>query len=140
MKKNYFLVLLLTLFFSGCSKDVLEKYDNKVIGAWRITEVKRVGIGGNVSELTFQSGTFGFFENGQLDYTSEQGILFKGNWDIERVFAGSHSHYQLKITVADVSGQQVLSQTYDNINFTGSARFTARVFDGLRTYVTRFRK
>lgn len=140
MKKNYPLALLLILLFSGCGKDVLEKYDNRIIGAWRITEVKRAGFGGNVPELPFRNGTVTFFENGGLDYISEPGTLYKGHWDIERRFAGNHSHYELRITASDLSGQQVLAETYDDIIFSGSARFRAKIFNGLRTYITHFRR
>ena len=140
MKKICTLPLLLMLFCCSCSKDILEEYDNRITGTWRITDINRVGFGGKASGLPFQGGSFTFFEQGSLDYTNEAGTLYQGHWDIERRFAGNHTHYQLHITVADTSGQQVLSETYDDVRFSGSARFKARIFSGLRTYVTHFRK
>lgn len=140
MKKIYSLTIFLAFLCCSCSKDVLKRYDDRIVGAWRITDVNRVGIGGGTSNLPFQAGTFVFFDNGSLDYTNESGTLYKGTWDIDRRTFSDHTHYQLKITAVDFTGQHILSETYDDMNFSGSNRFKARIYSGLRTYVTHFRR
>jgi len=61
VKNIYTLSILLSLvLFSACSKDVLKKYDKRIIGTWRITDVNRVGLGGNTDNLPFTDGNFTF--------------------------------------------------------------------------------
>lgn len=140
MKKIYSLTILLVFLCCSCSKDFLERYDKRIVGTWRITDVNRVGIGGGYSNLPFQSGAFTFFDNGSLDYTNESGTLYKGTWDIDRRYTDDHTHYQLEVTAVDFAGQHILSETYDDMNFSGTNRFKARIYAGLRTYVTHFRR
>lgn len=140
MKKSYSLAIFLVFLCCSCSKDVLKRYDDRIIGTWRITDVNRSGIGGSTANLPFQSGTVTFFDNGSLDYTNESGALYKGSWDISRRTFSDHTHYQLEVTAVDFTNQHMLSENYDDINFSGTNRFKARIYDGLRTYITHFRK
>ncbi|MEI9807658.1 MAG: hypothetical protein WDO16_07135 [Bacteroidota bacterium] len=54
MKKIYILgiVFFLGLLY-GCSKDFLKSYDKRIIGTWRISDVNRVGLGGDADNLPF---------------------------------------------------------------------------------------
>lgn len=83
MNKNYTLALLFCIiFFFGCSKDFLKSYEDRIVGTWKVTDVDRIGIGGNTDKLPFTSGTFTFNENGTLNYLNPANENFKGSWEI----------------------------------------------------------
>ena len=141
MKKIYTVFMIATIFiFSGCSKDFLKSYDNRIVGVWRITDVNRFGLGGSTSNLPFTDGTFTFFDNGTLEYINAANGLFKGSWDIIKKMQDDQSVKGLQITAVDFVNQQVLSQYYDDMNFTGTNHFKATINSGLHTYVTHFRR
>ena len=48
MKKIYTIAFVTCLLiFSGCSKDFLKSYDDRIVGEWSISKVNRVGFGGS---------------------------------------------------------------------------------------------
>lgn len=139
MKKIYApFILLAFIFLSGCSKDVLKSYDSRIIGTWRITDVNRIGIGGNTSKLSFTDGTFIFEDNGSLTYINKANISFKGRWEIVKRIINNETARTLQVTAVDFTTQQILSAYYDQINFVSTNHFKARITSAFRTYVTHF--
>ena len=85
MKKCYTLGLLFTLLLlAGCSKDVLKKYDKRIVGTWRIAAINNYSIGGDRDNLAFRSGNFTFNEDGSLSYVDGAGDTYQGNCDIRK--------------------------------------------------------
>ena len=146
MKKIYSAIIFFSLILTGgCSKDFLKSYDRRIIGTWRITDVNRVGLGGDTGNLPFADGSFTFYENGSLDYTSSANIIFKGTWDIKKKTNYNNSDnasqvHSLQITAVDFTTQQVLGEYYDDINFVGTDHFKAKIISNFHTYVTHFRR
>jgi hypothetical protein len=145
MRKIYFLsYILLFLLFSGCSKDFLKRYDERIIGTWQIDEVNKIGFGGNINSLPFREGSFRFNADGTLVYTSPSGSVFNGTWDIQKktVSSGDDSnvYHSLQITAVNFTTQQVFGEYYDDINFTGTNHIKARIILDTRTYVTHLRR
>ena len=157
MKKIYLLSVLIVAasLCSRCSKDFLKRYEDRIEGGvWTLTDVDRIGWGGSNPDLAFRDGQFTFLENGQLEYTSNQGEIYKGNWDIRRVWVSGQCYtdedgsYEcddryvrsLKITAVNFSTQEIRSEFFDEIIFTGTNRFKAYLYSGSRSYVFRFRR
>jgi len=142
MKKIYSTSLLISLlFFSGCSKDILKSYDERIIGDWQITEVNRVGFGGNTDNLPFKDGTFTFKRDGSLTYTNSTGAVYKGSWEIvKKRYDEEDVRRSLQITAVDFTNQNFISEYYDDMNFTGTNHFKANIIKNFHTYVTHFRR
>ncbi|HOZ70368.1 MAG TPA: hypothetical protein PLB49_18200 [Chitinophagaceae bacterium] len=139
MKKYYLTGLLFSvLFLSACSKDFLKSYDRRIVGVWKITDINRTGLGGSTSNLPFQNGEFNFQDDGSLVYTNEAGTVYQGTWNIEKQYYNETSYQSLHITVVNFTTQEVKGEYYDDIDFTRTDRFKARINQGLHTYVTRF--
>ena len=142
MKKIYSTSLLISLlFFSGCSKDILKSYDERIIGDWQITEVNRVGFGGNTDNLPFKDGTFTFKRDGSLTYTNSTSAVYKGSWEIvKKRYDEEDVRRSLQITAVDFTNQNFISEYYDDMNFTGTNHFKANIIKNFHTYVTHFRR
>jgi len=155
MKKIYLLILLLsTLVFSGCSKDFLKRYEKRIEGTWDLIDVDRIGFGGSTSDVTFRDGRFTFSENGDLEYINASGQVYQGSWDIRRDWVSGQCYTDengnsecddrnvksLHITAVDFTNQDVRSEFFNEIIFTGTNRFKAYVYSGVRSYVFRFRR
>ncbi len=156
MKKLYSLafIVISTLALSGCSKDFLKRYEDRIDGGtWNLTDVDRLG-GGSTSGLSFRDGQFVFLDNGRLEYTNSLGEVYKGNWDIRRNWTRGQCYTDedgrnhcddryvrsLYITAINFSTQDVISEYFDEIVFTGTNRFKAYIYTGYRSYVFRFRR
>lgn len=141
MKRIYTISILFSIFLVyGCSKDFLKSYDNRIVGTWRISDVNRVGLGGNTSNLPFTSGTFTFYANGSLDYSNSVNVNFTGSWDIVKKVRDNETVRSLQITAVDFTNQQVLTQYYDDMNFTSTNHFKATINSNFHSYVTHFRR
>lgn len=157
MKKFYFFTVLISSFllWSGCSKDFLKRYDDRIEGGvWRLVDVDRLGWGGSTSNVPFRDGSFVFNDNGRLEYTNSQGEIYQGSWDIRRdwargqCFTDENGRYScddryvrsLHITAVNFTTQDIRSEFFDEIVFTGTNRFKAYVYTGTRSYVFRFRR
>ena len=141
MKKIYTTViasLLLILF--GCSKDFLKSYEHRIVGTWTITDVNRAGLGGNTGNLPFKQGTFSFNEDGSLTYTNLSGDVYHGSWDIRKKWTDEQRVQSLQVTAVDFANQHVLTEYYDDLNFTGTNHFKAKIMSGSHTFVTHFRR
>lgn len=141
MKKSYALVGMISfILLCGCSKDILKSYENRIIGTWRITDINKFGLGGDTDNLPFRDGTFTFNENGTMTYVNAANVPFNGSWEIKKKIVNGETFRSLQVTAIDFTNQQVLTEYYDDMNFTGTNRFKASVISTLRTYVTHFRR
>ena len=139
MKNFYFSTILFTaMVFLSCSKDVFKPYDDRIIGTWKIEEVNRIGIGGTTDNLPFKEGVFTFNDNGSLTYINTAGTTYQGSWTIVKKQIDETILRSLQITIVDFVNQSVLSEYYDNLNFTGTDRFKAKIIYNFHTYVTKF--
>lgn len=155
MKKLYSISFFLftLLFFSGCSKDFLNRYDKRIQGTWQLIDVDRIG-GGSTSSVPFREGTFTFAEDGQLEYVNSTGDVYQGAWDIRRDWVRNQCYtnedgdydcddryvHSMHITAVNFTTQEVRSEYFDEVLFTGTNRFRAYVYTGTRNYVFRFRR
>ena len=157
MKKLYFITAVIFSFvlLGSCSKDFLKRYDDRIEGGvWRLVDVDRLGWGGSSGNLPFRDGEFVFKDDGQLEYTNSNGELYKGSWDIRRdwvagqCFTDENGVYScddryvrsLRITAVNFTTQDIRSEFFDEIIFTGTNRFKAYLYTGTRSYVFRFRR
>ena len=141
MRKLYTCVLFVpVVLLSACSKDIFKKYDKRIIGTWRITDVDRNGFGGNTDNQTFTNGLFTFHQDGSLDCTDEAGIVYRGNWDIVKKQAEDESVNTLQIALVNLTNQQVRSQYYDQIVFRGTDHFKTTHMVRNTSFVTHFRR
>jgi hypothetical protein len=155
MKKIYSTTILLSVFLlAGCSKDFLKRYEERIEGTWRLTDVDRLGWGGSTSGVVFHDGLFTFSEGGQLEYVSTTGEVYQGSWSMRRdwvrnqCYTDENGNYEcddrhvrsMHITAVDFTNQDVRAEFFDEIVFTGTNRFKAYVYTGFRNYVFRFRR
>jgi hypothetical protein len=155
MKKLYFLSLLLpTLLFSGCSKDFLKRYEDRIEGTWQLTDVDRLGWGGSTGDVVFRDGLFTFSDNGKLEYVSTSGQVYHGSWDMRREWVRGNCYTNedgysecndryvrsMHITAVDFATQEIRSDYFNEIVFTSTNRFKAYIYSGSRNYVFRFRR
>lgn len=156
MKKYYSfsIAIILLSFFSGCSKDFLKSYEDRIEGTWNLSDVDRVGFGGNTSNVTFSDGRFIFQSNGQLQYISTSGMLYKGSWDLDRqtITDGCSTNNNgdrdcqtrqvrtLFITAVDFTNQEIRTEHFDEVHFTSTNRFKAWIHSGAHSYVFYFER
>jgi len=141
MKKTHVIGLFVAIFaLTNCSKDILKKYDKRIIGTWRIADVDRYGLGGNIDNLPFIDGSITFNEDGTLSYVNSSNSTFTGTWDIVKKTTDNGTVHSLIITAVNYNSIEVLSQYYDDMNFTGTDRFRATAVAQFHSYVTIFRR
>jgi hypothetical protein len=139
MKRVYtFSILFFCLFLCTCSKDFLKSYDKRIVGTWRITDINRIGFGGNTSNLPFERGTFTFHSNGTLEYVNSSNGVFKGSWDIINRKIGEENVNALQITAINFTTQEVLSQYYDDMLFLSTNHFKTTINSTYLDYMTHF--
>jgi hypothetical protein len=102
--------------------------------------VKRIGIGGDTDNLPFQQGRFDFQEDGSLTYTNGLGDEFNGSWEITRKTINEQVTQSLQVTAIDFNSQQVRTEYYDDINFSGTDHFKGNIVSTTYSYVTHFRR
>jgi hypothetical protein len=141
MKNIYLAFIPITvLLIAACSKDFLRSYDKRITGgSWELYDVNNFGLGSRYSPV-FNGGRFTFGSSGQATYTSSQGEVYEGNWDIRHEYQGDDRIRSLFITVINFQSREVLSEYFDNIQFTGTNRFKAFVYTGGRTYTFKFKR
>lgn len=152
MKQFYslsFSSLLLLFIFSSCSKDFLKPYDERIIGTWRIDEIDTRGIGSGSRTLPFNEGVLSFYEDGGLVYV-RQGQTYQGSWDLRKINRttncttnnGSNTCTErvqvLQLTAVDFAAQNVRTEYFDDIDFTGTDSFKGFIHSGAKTYVVKF--
>lgn len=143
MKKHYTVILLqafLLVLLAGCSKDFLKPYEDRVEGGvWELHDVDKHGIGGGFDPV-FTGGRFEFFSGRRLRYVDQSGNEYEGNWDIRKYNTGDGRIRSLSVTAIDFQNQRVLTENFDDMQFSGTDRFRAYVYTGNRTYVFRFKR
>ena len=141
MNRNITLPLFIAfLLIASCSKDAFQRYERRIVGTWEITDVDRYGIGGSTSNLPFREGQFTFREDGTLTYVTDNNVTYTGTWEIKKKMNDDERLQSLPVTAIDFTNQHVLSEYYDDLNFTGTDRFKANTVSGTHTYVTHFRR
>jgi hypothetical protein len=138
MKKLYiFSILSLTMFISNsCSKDFLKAYEDRIEGTWKLEDIDKRGIGGDIDNLPFrEGGIFEFQNGGALVFTDVNGDQYSGSWDIERAYYEDNYVRSLHLAVVNFTTQQVRSELFEEIRFTGTNRFNGFIRQGMRTYV-----
>lgn len=149
MKKLYSTLLVagMLALFTGCSKDIFKNYEDRIEGTWRLDDVDRLGFGS--SSLTFTEGRFRFLPAGKLEYTDRFGGVYQGSWDIRKqTIRGNCDNgdcddrnvRSLTITAVDFQTQDVKTEHFDEIQFTGTNKFNAFIYFNSRTYVFNFRR
>jgi hypothetical protein len=151
--KIYIALFCFSLCLTGCSKDFLKSYDERILGTWQLTDVDRVGFGGNTANLPFTGGTFIFKEGGILLFTDPSGTLFNGTWDIEKksiliptVDADGNAQTNLErvrtldIVAVNFASQVILSEHFDEMEFKSTNRFKAKLYAGSHSYVFTFKR
>ena len=138
MKKQYTPILFfLVLLFSGCSKDFLKSYDERIIGTWEIIDIDRYGFNGD-DNLPFEEDDLVTFADDGSMTLQQSGSTYRGSWDIQRMQSGDENKKALHITAIDFTDQQVRSEYFNNIAFRNTNRFTAFINYNTRTYAYRF--
>lgn len=153
--KNIYSIILLSFVVTGCSKDFLKKYDDRITdGVWRLADIDRRGYGGTIN-MQFEVGDqFTFSDGGHLLYINTAGTVYEGTWDIRKhwqqgsCFWDDDGRYNcddrtartLSLTAVDFNTQDVKSEFFNNMVFTGTNRFKAFIYSGSRTYIFRFRR
>ena len=142
MQKLYTTILLLTIILLGsCSKDFLKSYEDRIEGNWELDEVRSVGFGGDTDNLPFTEGSrFVFTEGGGLSFTDVNGDVYSGSWDIERTYYDDQQVRSLQVSVINFTTQQVRSELFEEIQFTGTNKFKGFIRQGLHTYVFHFER
>ena len=145
MKKHYTYILpVLLLYFSlaGCSKDFWKPYAERVEGGtWHLYDVRSQGFGSRYT-TPFTGGRFQFLPAGRLIYTDDAGNTYEGSWKIRKQRNGADEQevHTLSITVINFQTQDLLSEFFDDMRFTGTNKFGAFVYYGSRTYVFLFER
>ncbi len=134
-----FAVMSFILLF-GCEADFLKSPSKRIVGTWRISEVKLFGFGGDKSSLKFNDGSVNFLEDGSLVYINSDGTEFTGSWQITREQVEDQEKHSLLLTAVDFNGQKVLTQYYHDVTFFSSNHFKADINFATKIYVTHFRK
>lgn len=139
MKKIYTIgMVAFMVIFCGCSKDFLKRYDKRIVGTWNISYVNVIGLGGSSSNLPFNNGTVTFLADGSLEYFNSANRTFEGKWDIVKKTQGEQSVRSLQLSAVDYTSHQVLTQYYDDMQFTGTNHFKATINSNFHTFVTHF--
>jgi hypothetical protein len=156
MKKIYSFTILVSLsfLFFACSKDFLKRYEDRIEGAWNLVDADRFGLNSSTNGLPFRDGLFIFSDGGSLEYISTSGDTLQGSWNIRKrwmtgnCYTNDNGSYNcndryvrsMQINAINFTTQDVRSEYFDEIIFTGTNRFKAYIYSGFSTYVFRFRR
>ncbi len=149
-----FSIMMLAILAGSCSKDFLKSYEDRIVGTWELKDVDHRGIGGERDNLPFLSGEFVFADGGQLTYTNILGTIYSGSWGIDDRYettgystnengnttSNEQRVWALEITAIAFASQEIRSEYFEEIKFTGTNSFRAFVRNGLHTYVFYFER
>jgi hypothetical protein len=141
MKKLYFTIIPVAfLLLSGCSKDFLKSYERRITGGtWELYDINNFGIGSRYNPR-FTGGKFTFESSGDVTYVNDQGDVYTGSWDIRKVYQNDDNRRTLYVSVLNFQTQDMISEYFDDMQFTGTNKFKAFVYSGGRTYTFKFRR
>lgn len=156
MKKLYLFILPILFFslFAGCSKDFLKRYEERIEGTWSLVDVDRRGWNTSTSGVPFRDGTFIFSDGGSLEYINASGERYQGSWTIRKrwvtgsCYTDDNGNYNcddryirsLQIHAINFVTQDVITEFFDDMVFTGTNRFKAFIYTVSSTYIYRFRR
>jgi len=145
MKKWYLPALLgALLVFTGCSKDIFDRYEKKILGDWEAEGIDSYGSGS--LPVNFGQGSYHFSGDKSFTFTNLRGIQYNGKWRIQRYgstddCSGCSSDNIRSLLVSAMEGSGDLKSDYFNqISFSGTDRFSATMMNGTRTGVLKFRR
>ena len=145
MKISHTLIypVVIAIVIAGCGS--LRTYEDRIVSSWKLTSVKKYGLkkGGTP---TFTEGQFTFYPGGKLEYADGTGHTYKGTWNMKdsRQVTGYRNrsttvNNSLYINLINFSDQDMKSEIFDDILFTGKGKFRAYVY-GDRDYTYYFEK
>ena len=147
--KYIYLLLLTSPLLSGCSKDFLKRYEKRIVGTWELYDIDRRGFGGSIDNQQFQPGTFTFREDGTVTYVLD-GVTYNGGWDIDKYSRTTNCNdddgcdnqlmHSLFISVTEPVSQFTRTESFNNMDFNSTNRFTAYDEADFKTYIFRFRR
>ena len=136
--------VVIAIVAAGCGS--LRPYEDRIVSSWKLTTVKKYGLrrGGTAS---FTQGQFTFYPAGKLEYTDSAGHIYKGTWNMKdtrqvtgfRNYRSSTVNNSLYVNVINFDNQDMKSEIFDDILFTGKDKFRAYVY-GERDYTYYFEK
>lgn len=153
MKQLYSISLLLvvSVAFTSCLKDILKPYDERIEGSWELTKVRKIGWGS--TNIGFDGGLFTFYGSGRMEYEDGYGAFYEGDWSVRSqnipdCYVDENGNQQcdsryvhnLRINVIDFVNHDTRSEYFDEMQFVSSNRFKAYIYDGPRTYVFEFKR
>src|SRR5688572_25175112 len=141
MKKIYIAFIpVLIILIAACSKDFLKSYDRRITGGtWELYDVNNFGLGSRYNS-PFSSGKFTFESSGDVTYVNDQGEVYTGSWDIRDSWQGDNRQQTLFVSVLNFQTQDMITEYFDDMQFTGTNRFKAFVYSGGRTYTFKFKR
>ena len=146
ISKTVIYPVMIAIILAGCGS--LRPYEDRIVSSWKLTTVKKYGWrkGG---EAPFTQGQFTFYPAGKLEYTDGTGHVYKGTWnmkDTRQVAAGFRNfrtnttvNNSLYVNVINFDNQDMKSEIFDDILFTGKNKFRAYVY-GERDYTYFFER
>ena len=109
-----------------------------MLGTWKISDVSRYGFNGSDALPFKENDLLTFGEDGALTL-QRTGTTWQGSWDIQRVHNGDDDESKaLALTVINLADQQVRSDYFNDMAFTGTNHFKAFINYNTRVYVYRF--
>ncbi|WP_346238910.1 hypothetical protein ABDK00_005670 [Niabella insulamsoli] len=127
------LMLLIPIALAGCTKHKLQKFNNRIVGDWKLVEINTFGLGS--SHIVFNGGSFSFnSDNSAVYYHS--GDTYRGDWFIDAYTytdgeGDSDTEFILSIDVAKGSYRKF--DSFEIPRFGNANRFKAKVRNGLNT-------
>jgi hypothetical protein len=116
-------ILLVSLFFSSCSKTL----EDRLIGSWQLNSAWRQQLfGRDYFQTGYESGIFTFMENGEATYISTSDTL-NGYWHTDRYnedyYNNSNGQWEsrslkyLQINLVNFQQNKRLEWEFDDFNF-----------------------
>ncbi|WP_018627376.1 hypothetical protein [Niabella aurantiaca] len=145
MKKGYLSVLLVTLLFISCSKDIFKRYEKRIIGDWEVEDINSYGFGS--MPMNFGEGAYHFGEDRSFIFTDINGVAYTGKWQIKKYWTNnncdgcsSDNIRTLMVSAVDNRSGELKADYFNEIKFTGTDRFNGTMVNGTRTRVFKFRR
>lgn len=132
--KAFFIIALSCLAITGCTKHKLEKFNNRIIGNWQLTEINTFGLGS--SRIIFDGGSFSFKSDNNAAYYDRNGIAYYGTWYIDAyTYTDSEgdSDTEFILTIDVSNGGNIKFDQLEIPRFGNADRFKAKVKNNLNT-------
>ncbi|MGJ7032973.1 hypothetical protein [Niabella hirudinis] len=141
------LPLLFLVIVAGCSKDFFKPYDERIIGQWELYDTNKAGFGSG--KIVYSEGRFQFMSDGSFLYTRQSGAKYTGTWRLKKYTVTvtdsegkqqSEQKHSLLLSATNTEDQQLLSENFDNLYFTGTNKFKAEVSNNFNTVIYKFKR